>query len=391
MGYDKDSIIIKDNFKLCLRPKVASIAYNSAMKKLLGIFKKITLLPKKWLVIPLIILAISFLIFRPKTNPATQPQFASVERGTLKQQVSASGTLQGKNRSDLRFISAGKLATVSVKVGDSVTAGQVIATFDTTQLSANLQQAENNLRAQQANVEKVLDDIHQFQSSNQTSGETETQKNTRTTAETTRDSAVDSVKAAQSALNNSVLISPIDGTITSQNPLPGQNVSLTDVIATVEDFSQIVLAADVDESDIGKISLGQRADFTLNAYGNEDFVGSVSDISSETHTTPSGATVVTVKISVNNNAIKPIAGLSGDVNITIAQIDNVLIIPSSSLRDDNNVLVKQGKAINPVKVVPGLSNDTQVEIKEGLKEGDQVVTNPSVIKNSSGGFIFRRS
>ena len=147
----------------------------------------------------------------------------------------------------------------------------------------------------------------------------------------------------------------------------------------------MVFAADVDESDIGTVALGQPADFTFNAYGDQNFTGTVSDISSVTHTTTSGSTAVTVKISINNSNIHPIAGLNGQVNITTADHPNVLTVPQSALRSDNTVLVKQGKNIVVRKVTPGLSNDTDVEIKDGLNAGDVVVINPGVVKNIKGG------
>ncbi len=365
------------------------------MKNAFNFIKKILRLPKKWLFLGAAILLILVFIFRPKPNP-NQPQFASVTRGNIIVQVSASGTLEGKNGADLKFQSGGKLASVNVQVGDSVTKGEEIASLDSTQLYASLQEANNTLSSDQAAVDKILDDIHLSQYGNGgfsnvgTANETQTQREDRIAAQTARDSAVQAVTAAQNALSNAVLYSPIDGIVTAQSPVVGQNVSATDIIASIQDLSQMVIASDVDESDVGSVRLGQRADFTLNAYGDKDFAGVVSSIDSQTHTTSSGSTAVTVKVAFQNGTVKPIAGLNANVNITTAEKDNVLTIPLSTLRDDNTVLVKSGNGFTVVKVTPGLENDTDAEIISGLTEEEQVVTNPGEITLSQNpGFISK--
>lgn len=343
-------------------------------------------IPRRWLIIGLIVLAILGFIFRPRTNPANEPQFATVERQSLKVEVSASGILTGKNTASLHFQSGGLLSFLNVKTGDQVTSGQIIAGLDTRQLQSSLQQAQNTLTADQANVEKVLDDTHLFQYGNGgfanvgTANETETQRNNRIAAQEARDSAVDAVKTAMVALQNATIVSPISGTVIAADLLPGQNVLPTDTVAQISDFSQPEFDADVDESDISKVRLGEQANFTLNAYGDKNFIGQVIKITPLTHTTSSGATVVTVKISANDPTITPIAGLNGQANITTSESPNTLTIPISALRDDHTVLIQTPQGIQSVKVTTGLQNDTDAEILSGLKEGQKVVTNPAVVK-----------
>ena len=367
-------------------------------KALLSLPKKILKIRKRFLIPGAIILLLLILSIARRGSSQKPLLYADVKRENLKQEVSASGTITGKNSADLHFKSGGKLGYINVKLGDTVSEGQVIAGLDTQDLSINLQQAENNLRNTQATVDKTLDDIHLTQYGNGgfsnvgTANETEAQREARTSAETARDNAADSVKAAQRAFEDAVITSPITGIITSQNPVAGEVVGPTDTIAQVVDFSQPVFDADVDESDIGSIKVGQRAEFTLNAYGDRTFNGTVLEITPATHTDSSGSTVVTVKISADDPSIKPIAGLGGQVNIITDERNNVLAIPNDAIKEDNTVFVKTSSGLINKKVKVLFQTDSDSEI-EGLNANDQIVTNPSAVptqKSNPLQKLFRR-
>jgi RND family efflux transporter MFP subunit len=360
-----------------------------------GIFR--FFLRNKILLLPLIAVIVGLIFFINSRNKAPTLETVQVQRGNVKATVSASGSLTGKNTVDLKFKSGGKLASLAFKAGDSIEKGQQVASLDVQQLSIDLQQAQNTLRDKQATVDKVINDIHLSQYGNGgfsnigTANETETQKQTRVAAEAARDSAVDTVKEAGTALQDAVIFAPISGVVTKADPIPGQNVAVTDLIAQIVDDSEIKFNADVDEGDISKVSVGQQVDFTLNAYPDRTFMGVVEQITPTTKTTTSGATVVPVKIGFNAAGINFVAGLNGDVNIITSQAQNVLVIPSESLKEDNTVIVKKGNgSLEQRPVEPGVRSDTQVEIKSGLYEGERVVTNPPAqLPQSGGGFRLR--
>ncbi len=360
-----------------------------------------TSVPKKILAIVILAVLILSITSYFRSKKPSQVQFTTVQQHDIKQEVSASGTLSGENSTNLHFLGAGKLAYISVKVGDHVYPGQIIAGQDTQQLAINLQEAENTLRDKQATVDKTLDDIHLYQygmggfSNIGSANETETQRQNRTTAEAARDNAERAVAAAKRAYQDSVIVSPISGEVTQANPVAGQIVAPTDTIAQIVDFSQIIFAADVDEADVAKISTGQNAEVTLNAYGDKIFTGKVTEIVPTTHTTTNGATVVTVKIALDDQSIKPIAGLSGQGNIILSERNQVVSIPQDALWNGNTVFVKTPTGITPRKVTTGLQSDTDVEVTNGLSVGDQIVTTPSLVaKNQPSrnplSRIFRR-
>ncbi len=319
-----------------------------------------------------IIIAGSYFWVSKSNTTSNQYQTAKVAQKDLALQVSASGVLTGKLSVSLKFRSAGKLAYLNVKTGDLVYAGQVIAGLDVQDLNIALQQAQNSFRDKQAAVDKAIDEVK-----NHSADESFTQKQTRTSAEVARDNAYDSVKAAQRAFTDMVIVSPISGTVVAQSDLvSGQNVSSSDLIATVVDFSDLQFSADVDETDINKINLSQKAEVSLNAYPDQIFTGSVGQILSQTKTSSNGATTINVRINLDSKDIKSINGLNGSVNIIESQVKGVLAIPQGSLGSGDTVLLKSGNRYLPVKVIPGLKTDSDIEVKSGLNAGDEVVTNP---------------
>lgn len=338
---------------------------------------------RKKVIILLILTAVVFLglrFFGPKKQEPLQ--LTTVKKQDIKATVSASGTLTGKNSADLRFKVPGRLSFISVKTGDKVYSGQVIAGLDTQDLAISLQQAQNTLRDKQATADKILDDIHLFQYGNGgfanvgTSNETMTQRQLRTNAEVARDNAFDSIKSAQRAFQDSVIILPLSGTVTQAIEVPNQIVGVTDLIAQVVDDSGIFFDAEVDEADIASVSPGQEAEISLNTYPDQTFKGTVSQIMPNTKTTSSGATVVIVRILMDQERIKSIPGLNGQASITVAKALGVLTVPLESVKSDNTVVVSAQGGIKSVPIKTGIKSDTDTEVKSGLSGGEQIVINP---------------
>ncbi len=303
-------------------------------------------------------------------------KYTAVTKQNIEEVISASGVLNGKDNSTLKFKTSGKLAYLNIKEGDEVTKGQVIAGLDTQDLSIALQQAQNTYRSKQATAEKALDDIK-----NHSSDETFAQKETRTAAEAARDSAYDSMKAAQRAFQDTVIVSPIAGTVVNTDVVQGQFVSTSDTIAQVVDWEDIYFDAEVDEADISKVKLGQKAKVSLNSYPDKIFIGTVEKINSLTKTTSSGATVIIVRINLGQAPIQKIINLNGQADIIISEVKNTLAVPPESLIDDNSVYVKTDtNQPKKVTVKTGLVGEEMTQITSGLTEGQQIVTNPSAVK-----------
>lgn len=352
-------------------------------------FKQLIKPTKKKIIISAILLITLFggyFYYQSQQSSKDQIKTITVSRSDIKETVSSSGSMTGKRSANLRFAINGKLAYVNVQIGDTVTPNQLLAGLDLQALNINLQQAENNLKAAQADVDKTVDDIHLNQYGNGgfdqvgSAEETQTQRNIRTAAQVARDNAVDSVKAAKRAYQDAVLYSPIEGIVTSAVQVDGQNVTAADTIIQIVDDSEIYLDAEVDESDIGKVSINQKADITLNTYPDRTFTGTVTQILPTTKETSTGATVVVTRIRLDDQSIQFIANLNGQAEIITNQASQVITIPIESIFEDKYVWVKNGNDYQKVEVKTGISSDIDIEIVEGLSEGQEVVTTPSLVK-----------
>lgn len=288
--------------------------------------------------------------------------------------------MAGADSADLRFKLGGKLNYLGVKVGDRVNKGALIASLDTRDLAIDLQQARNNFEAKDAAAKRVEDDVK-----DNDTDENFTQKEERTAAQKARDSAYDEIKAVQTSISDAYIYAPLSGVVTQADPNVGQNVSAADVIAEIVDDNEYVFEAEIDESDVGLIGIGQKAVVTLNSYPDQTFDATVSEITPATETTDSGATVVIVKLALGKPNINFVSGLNGQGDIIIREADNVNTIPVEALMDDNEVYVKRGDSYEKVKIETGLQSDTAVEVKSGLTPKDEVITNPEdvVIPNQN--------
>lgn len=344
-----------------------------------NIFKKIKKIPKKVLIIGVIVIALGF-ILSPKKK-IIPPEFVKAQKQDLKDMISASGVVTGKDTANLAFHTSGKLSYINIKSGDAVYAGEVLAGLDMTELEAQLRIAQSNFRDKKAIADKIHDDLKDVGAS-----ENYTQRQIRTTAEVAQDNAYDNLLIAQKNLQDGIIYSPIEGTVTTTDHIPGELVSSSDIIAQVVDFSQVIFEADVDEADIPKVKVGQKAEITLNAYGDKIFKGEVSEIVPQAKTTSGGGVVVTVKISFDDTSVEHISGLNGQVNIITRQKDHALSIPLDALSNGNFVFAKTPTGIRRQKIVTGFKTDTDVEIVKGITEGEEVVVNPAESSPSAGTF-----
>lgn len=326
----------------------------------------------------LAVLAGGFFFFnRPKQ---IQVETVTVTRKDLKSIVPASGNLTGASAFDLKFRAGGKIVSLQVKPGDQVWQGQLLASLDNRDQVIALNQAKNNLRDKKAQADKVLDDIHLFQYGMGGFGmvaspnETMTQRALRTQAEVSRDNAFDSLKSVQKDLEDTLIIAPSQGLVTQVPASLNQYVSSQDTVIRLADLSGTYFEAEVDEADIGKISLGQGAEVTLDAYPDKVFSGEVKEIQPFTRSSVSGAMVITVRIKLQNIDQPFIQGLSGQVDIILQEVKNALVVPLEAIKEDS-VTVKNDNRVQKQKIKKGLQSEEEVEILEGLSEGDYVYLN----------------
>lgn len=203
------------------------------------------------------------------------------------------------------------------------------------------------------------------------------------------------VTKAQTNLGYATITAPIDGVVLSKEVEEGQTVAASMTTPTLfviaRDLTDMRVIANVDEADIGDVHEGQRATFTVDAYPDDIFDGTVTQVRQEA-TTESNVVTYEVVISAPNDELKLKPGLTANVTIYSMEHDGVLSVPSKALKfapnpqmlpkdyqivdceGQNKVWVPDGKTLRAVAVTPGVTGGSYIEIVSGLTEGETVVT-----------------
>src|SRR3990167_3124929 len=293
----------------------------------------------------------------------------NVSREDIKSQVLASGKVTSENSATLHFAVSGKVVWTGVKEGDYVKRGQTIASLDREKYEIALRQAQQDVIAADAALEKVYDDIAH------SSADTESidEKIKRTAAEATKNKAWDAMLGAKRNLKDATLTAPFAGTVNSLNINAGEEIFATTEVVKIADNGSLEFVAEVDETDIPKVKTGQIAQISLDAFEDESFDSEVLSINTQSIQTSTGATAYEVKLKLPKEK-NFFLGMSGEGEITVDKKQDVLIIPIEEVIDDKFVYVKQDGEFVKKEVSLGLSSESDAEVTLGLSEGEEIVT-----------------
>jgi len=199
-----------------------------------------------------------------------------------------------------------------------------------------------------------------------------------------------SLDAAQVNLDYTSIVSPVEGTVVSRNVTMGQTVAASFQTPTLfliaTDLARMQVDANVSESDIGGIKLGNKATFTVDAYAKRTFEGTVSQVRQSPQTVQNVVTYDIV-ISMDNTDLALMPGMTAASRIVVDQRNDVIRVPSQALRyvpgglagagqpGQAQIWVLRDGQPDPIPVVAGLDDDSFTEIVSGdVKPGDLVVT-----------------
>jgi HlyD family secretion protein len=357
-------------------------------------------------------------------------KLAAVERGDLARVVVATGKIQPRSKVEIKSKASGMVKQLMVDYNDRVKQGQVLAELDKVQLEAIVREAQANYQAAQAardsaqaslernKVDAEGPDVpflklsmeraqqmykdgvmsksfvedaeknYQLALNKQISA----QRNLTVSraeiakAEAQVAQAKASLENAEEDLRNSTITSPIEGLVLSRDVSVGDGVSSililgsqATLIMTLGDISEVYVQGKVDESDIGKVYLGQPARIVVESFKDKKFEGKVTRIS------PFGkekdnVTTFEVRVSISNPTGELKANMTANAEIILEEKKNVLMVPEAALiyDKDRNATIEtpdakseKGKKVIPVKL--GISNGVKTEILSGLNEKQQVV------------------
>ena len=357
-------------------------------------------------------------------------KLAKVEKGDLAKSVVATGKVTPITKVEVKSKASGIVKNLLVDYGDHVKKGQLLAQLDKVEIEAQVAQSRAALEAAQANLTSSQADFERAKVDAEgpdvpvfkraydratgmakdgvvsASALDDAQKNyemalnkqnvskaqvtvlkakiAQAAAQVAQDQA--NLKQLDEQLSYTDIISPIDGIVLSRDVEMGDAVSSilvlgssATLVMTLGDTSEVYVKGKVDESDIGKVYLGQRARIKVESFKDKTFDGKVTKIS------PMGVekdnvTTFEVRVSIQNPGGELKAEMTANAEIILEEHKNVLQIPEGAILYDKDKKAsveipdpkgKEGK--DKVAVNIGISNGAKTEVLSGLKEGDQVV------------------
>jgi HlyD family secretion protein len=357
-------------------------------------------------------------------------KLAKVERGDLAKSVVATGKVTPITKVEVKSKASGIVKKLYVEYGDRVKKGQLLAQLDKEEIQAQVEQSRAALQAAQANLASsqadyerakvdaegpdvpllkrqydravemakdgvvsasALDDAdknYQMSLNKQNVAKAQVTvlkaKIAQSQGELSRDQA--NLKQLEEQLSYTDIVSPIDGIVLSRDVEVGDAVSSilvlgssATLVMTLGDISEVYVKGKVDESDIGKVYLGQPARIKVESFKDKTFNGKVTKIS------PMGVekdnvTTFEVRVSINNPGGELKAEMTANAEIILEEHKNVLQIPEGALIYDKDkkasVDIPDTRAKDGMKKIAvdiGISNGAKTEVLNGLKEGDEVV------------------
>ncbi len=369
----------------------------------------------------------AFFILKPKTVDASKINIetSAAKTGTISKTVTATGTIEAITTVEVGTQVSGIVENIYVDFNSYVKKGQLLARLDTTNLAAALEQTQatlDNAKAeldyQQANYDR-LEPLYKKTMLAKSDFDQATYNLNK--AKASYSNAMAQHRRNKINLDYAYIFSPIDGIVLNRAVEEGQTVAAsfnTPTLFTIaNDLTQMEVQADVDEADIGQVKQGQRVTFKVDAYPDQSFEGTVTEVRL-IPTVTNNVVTYTIIINAPNPDYKLMPGMTAETEIFVLEKKDLLVVPSKALRftpdetllmsymlsqpkpdmpdgakkgdmpapgemavkDMKNpgggkmVWVKRDSTIRPVPVEVGLDDDINTEIISGLQSGDEVIT-----------------
>ncbi|HCY74720.1 MAG TPA: efflux RND transporter periplasmic adaptor subunit [Ignavibacteriales bacterium] len=280
-----------------------------------------------------------FLFLKSDAVQTNKFVFAPITKGDLNTTITSTGALQAVSTVDVGTQVSGKIDKIFVDFNTNVKRGQILAILDTTNLALQVSNAITNLQKTQAQYDVTKAQFDRDKSLHEKGFMSDLDfiisKSNYETAEANLKSAKTSLAQAKTNLGYAFIYSPIYGKILNRNVEEGQTVAASfssPILFTIaEDLSKMQILANVDESDIGQIKVGQEAKFTVQAYPDKEFTGKVVQIRLGSSVI-SNVVNYTVVVTANNIENLLLPGMTATIDFYVEQRTDVLMIPNAALR-----------------------------------------------------------
>ena len=372
------------------------------------------------LIILVIVIIVIGAIIVVNLNKSDQPihnvKTEKIKNQKVVQTITASGTLNPAQQVKVSAKVSAKILQITVNEGDKVKAGQKLVSLDSKQYAASYRSAEANLSSQQANLQKVMNELKRkkdlYNNNHISKAELEAVVAQAEMAKSQLKQARASLEQAEDALDKTTLEAPINGIITDLKKEAGEmalgSQFTQDVILVISDMSRMEVVIEVDETDIIDVNLGDSCKIELDALPEKKYNGLVKEIAHSATIKNQGTQEqitnfeVTIDVLEIDKRFRP--GMSATVDVITAVKEKVPAIPIQALtirdvspdstgeKDEKEVVfaveemkeekgggffsqgTKHMAVVKPVEI--GISSDTHFEIIKGLEQGEEIVISP---------------
>jgi len=358
-------------------------------------------------ILVLVIIVSLFLLFR---GNGSKPQFGTekVSRGDIVMTVTSTGTVNPVTTVLVGTQVSGTIKEIYVDFNSPVRKGQLIARIDPSLFDAQVNQARANVFSARANLEKaeatLVDAKRTMDRNKELFSKNLVARSDLDTAETNHETASASVSAAKAQvmqteaalrvaetnLHYTKIVSPVDGIVVSRNVDVGQTVAASfqtpTLFSIAQDLTKMQIDANVDESDIGNITVGQDVEFIVDAYPDMTFKGRVWQVRNAPITVQNVVTYDVV-IQVDNPELKLKPGMTANVSIIVSVKKDVLKMPNAALRfkpsekgaqtsekKGPGVWISEKGQLRRISVSTGISDGSYTEVVSGdLRDGQEII------------------
>jgi RND family efflux transporter, MFP subunit len=335
-----------------------------------------------------------------------------VAEGTLEITVMTTGYVQPVEEVEVGTQVSGVIEKIYVDYNSQVTQGQLLAELDKSTLQERVNQAKFSQQSAQSAYDYALQNYNRtkrlFDGKAATAADLESAENSLKQTKATLDNTKADLSQAQINLSYANIYSPINGVILDRSVNTGQTVAAsfsTPTLFTIaEDMTKMQVEADIDEADIGQIKLGQKVSFYVDAYYNESFEGTVSQIRLQP-TTTNNVVTYTVIIDAPNPEEKLLPGMTANITVTIED-EKGLLVPVGALNfkmtpewaselgisnfrastgKETAIWIKKNNTYERRVIQTGMNDGVNIIVKSGVEANEEVLLSLAYGKKDSNG------
>ncbi len=369
-----------------------------------------------------LIVGVATYLFGRSSDSEYSFETVRIEKGSINNTITATGTLEATNTVIVGTQVSGVIEKLYVDFNSEVKKGQLIAELDKATLQSSLENAEADVDNANAEFEYQESNLNRiqvlFDQEMLAESDYDLAKYNFKRSEAGLKSAKANLNRAKRNLGYAMIYSPIDGIVINRAVEEGQTVAASmntpELFTITNKLLKMQVEADVDEADIGMVEVGQRVEFTVDAFPDEIFNGSVAEVRLQP-VEISNVVTYTVIIAAQNPELKLKPGMTASITDYVKEVNNVFLLAGKAFRfkpdrteimsymnslpederpqrpikrvgGDRNksqkreqaenikrVWVKTGNIIKPVRIEIGVTDGTNTQVISGLKENDEVI------------------